>query len=189
MVKQGEKMSEIKKTETTTKKASPTPVAKGNAPTATSTSNMESKANIEALQAQLKQAQSWVKESQVKAQEATAAAEKAIKERVRTYARLVFCLRYYSLTLSKKKKKDEANKTNNSGEATRLANVAHAFELELKSLRVRVRQQREEILEAGELIGKLQTVATVLSHQLELARHEDESLVSIFRNIIKWSNL
>ena len=83
-MKQGEKMSEIKKAETNKKttltpppNAQRTVVANNN-----NNNNTDNKANIEALQAQLKQAQSWVIESQLKAQEATAAAEKAIKERV-----------------------------------------------------------------------------------------------------------
>lgn len=121
-------------------------------------------AGDEVLREQLKQAQQWVKESQAKAEAEANRAKAAIKER------------------------DELMSKTNTGEAVRLANVAHAQELELKALRAKVVALNDAIREANLELGKVQFFATVLSYQVELAREEDFTISSMLRSVLQWSS-
>jgi chromosome segregation ATPase len=141
----------------------------------------ELKQENESLRAQLSQAQQWVKEGLAKLEAANALTESEKKKVAHVEKEKDGLMKGQKSVL-------EVEKDKAVFEASRLANVVHAHELEIASLRAKLRTASEELKEAEASAGKHQALNAVASFQAECASTDNDAMVHWLKSAVRWSS-
>lgn len=155
---------------------------KASVPKGPSNENVEElrRAN-EALKEQLTQSQKWVKEGLAKLEQANAAVAEERKRASQMESEKDAALNGQRTTIEQERDKAVA-------EASRLSAVAHAYELEIASLKAKLATATEDARDYREIAGKAQAVSTAAQFQAECASTDNDTLVNWLKAAVRWSS-